>query len=123
MGHIYSELEADYGKCDCFPFTNGSGSTLTGGTPHEVNDKVGLVYDDVDDGEQGILVTGIPSPGALLPKAGEAMQTGQPLYWDTSAGQFTVTSADGIEIGYVYAGAASGDDKVQGVLPDLNLVT
>lgn len=122
MGAAYEHLKADLGECDSIPFTNSTGSELTGGTIQELNAKVGLLYDDVEDGESTPLITGIPTPGGMVPKtSGEAQNKGEALYYDTNNTEFTTTSANGTEAGYVYADAASSDDRVQAVLTDLNV--
>lgn len=122
MGAAYEHLKADYGECDSIPFTNSTGSTLEGGTVQEVNAKVGVLYDDVDDTESTALVTGVPTPGVMVPKtSGEAQNKGEALYYDSANTEFTTTSANGTEAGYVYADAASSDARVQAVLTDLNV--
>ena len=122
MGAAYEHLKADYGLCDTIPFDNSTGSTVDGGTIQEVNAKVGIVYDDVGDGESTPLLTGVPTPGIMVPKtSGEAQSKGEALYYDTSNTEFTTTVANGIEVGYVYADAASSDDRVQAVLLDFNV--
>jgi len=122
MGAAYEHLKADYGECDSIPFTNSTGSALEGGTVQEINSKVGVLYDDVDDTESTALVTGVPTPGVMVPKTdGEAQDKGETLYYDSSNTEFTTTSANGTEAGYVYADAASSDARVQAVLLDFNV--
>jgi len=122
MGAAYEHLKADFGLCDTILFDNSTGSAVDGGTIQEVNAKVGIVYDDVDDGESVPLLTGVPTPGIMVPKTGaQAQSKGETLYYDTNNTEFTTVSADGVEAGYVYADAASGDARVQAVLLDFNV--
>lgn len=122
MGAAYEHLKADLGECSSVPFTNSTGSTIDGGSLHEVNSKVGVVYNDVDDGEDDLILTGVPTPGIMVPKTGaQAQNKGETLYYDTNNTEFTTTSADGVEAGYVYADADASDARVQAVLLDFNV--
>ena len=122
MGAAYQHLKADLGLCDSLPFDNSSGSAIEGGTIQTLGSKVGILYDDVEDGESTPLITGVPTPGVMVPKTGgEAQSAGEALYFDSANTEFTTTAANGTEAGYVYADAASGDGRVQAVLTDLNV--
>jgi len=134
MGSIFQHLKADYGLCDSLPFDNDTGSDLDGGTVQVLQDKVGILYDDVPDGETVPLVTGVPTRGVSVPRNTNdgAWSPGDSVYLDldgssASTGQFTTqSSTNGTtnpEVGYVYAAAASGDNRGRVVLPDWSLAT
>ena len=43
-----------------------------------------------------------------LPKAAEALDQGEAVYWDASAGSVTATATDNVAIGHAVAGVLSG---------------
>lgn len=129
MGAAYEHLKADYGECNSIPFTNGTGSTLNGGTIQTLSNKVGMLYDDIDDGEETALITGVPTPGVSVPRNtnDSAWSEGDTVYLDTDSGgasndqfttQSTTNTTDNPEVGYVYASTGAGDDRGVVVLTD-----
>lgn len=112
----YKRLRTDYGKCDTLPFTNGTGSELAAGTLHIVGQKLGIVYDDTPDSEGGVLIVGIPAPGAMLPKAtGNAFAEGDPVYWSTANSNLDSTDTNAL-VGHTYKPADASATEVQVVL-------
>lgn len=122
MASALSSLHAHYGECDTLPFTNGTGSALTGDTVQSVGDTVGILKEDVDDGESTVLLVDVPAPGIDVPKqTGTAWTAGDAVYFDSGSGDFTTASADGEYAGKVYADAASGDTSGRIVLTNENV--
>jgi len=118
--HVH--LKADFGDVDTLPFTNSSGSDLSGGDLHEVQDKVGVVYDDTPDTEDGILLVGVPAPGVDVPKEGVAFTRGDVVRWDSGAGSVDAdASTPNPIVGHAYKDAASGDNRVRAVLTNENV--
>lgn len=126
---MFTDLKANYGECDTLPFTNSSGSDLSAGDIHTVQDKVGIVYEDTPDTEDGVLVVGVPKPGVVVPKlSGDgAWSRGEKIYLDedgsgNSNNEFTnQSSTNGTTnpvMGYAYEDAASGDNEARVVLTD-----
>ena len=118
-------LRAFYGQCNPIPFTNGSGGELTTGDLAAQSGKVGVVYgsgptgDVVAAGEEGIMLTGVPAPGVLVPKtAGVALTAGDAVHYDSANGAVDDGTATGAKLGYAYKDAAAGDARAQVVLTD-----
>lgn len=112
----YLDLKADYGECDTLPFTNSTGSDLSAGDEHIEGEKLGVVYEDTPDTEDGVLVVGVPAPGINLPKAtGNAFSAGDPVYWSTANDNLDSTDTNAL-VGHAYEDAASADTEVRVVL-------
>lgn len=118
MSAIHNKLHAHYGDTSGFPFTNGTGSQLDGGSIHSQGNKVGVVYDDTPDTEDGILVTAIPAPGVDVPKQALAWSAGDAVVYDSGTNDFTNDTAQGTIVGYAYESAAGGDAEGRVVLTD-----
>lgn len=118
MASIHSSLFAPLGDCYGFPWTNGTGSTVNGDTVRSVQNKVGIVRDDVDDGETEIVVTMVPPPGIDVPKQSLAWDKGDTIYYDPGSNDFTNDSAVGSAVGWAYEDAAGGDSTGRVVLTD-----
>ena len=118
----FTYLKADFGEVDTLPFTNSSGSELSGGDLHQVGDKVGVVYEDTSDGDDGLLLVGVPAPGIEVPKESAAFNPGEVVRYDSAN---DAVDADAVTpnpiIGHAYKDAASGDARVQAVLPNENV--
>ena len=91
MGSWYTGENVDYAKCGTVPYTNSTGSTVSGGTVATVGSLVGMVFDDVLDTETTRLVVTAPNPGiSKWPKAtGFATVIGNPVYHNIAAGNAT----------------------------------
>lgn len=132
MASAQSSIRAHYGECDTLPWTNGTGSSVNGDTVRVVQDKVGLVFEDVDDGESTVLVVDIPGPGADLPRNtnDSAWTAGDEVFLDTdnsnnSNDQFTIqgttNTTSNPTVGYAYLDAATGDSEGRVVLTNENV--
>lgn len=116
MSSAYSALFAALSDCETIEFTNGTGSTLVGGSFHRVGDFRGIVLDDTVDGDTGVLLVEVPAPGINVPKeAPLAIGEGLDVYFDESAGVVTLTATSNTHIGKVVVGhpAASADTVVR----------
>lgn len=129
MGAVHSKLRADRGDTYGFVFTNSSGGTLNGGDVHVVENKVGLIRDDVDDTNDEVLITFVPPPGVVVPRNTNdaAWVAGETLYLDLDSNgnsndqftnQSTTNTTSNPEVGYVYADTAAGDSEGRAVLTD-----
>lgn len=116
MASALSSLKAHYGECDTLPWTNGTGSTVNGDTIQNVQNKVGVVKEDVDDGESTVLLVEVPGPGIDLPKQALAWTAGDTIYYDSGSNDFSNDSAVGDAVGYAYEDAAGGDSTGRVVL-------
>ncbi|MBN1435672.1 MAG: hypothetical protein JW936_01230 [Sedimentisphaerales bacterium] len=104
-----------YKKGEKRDYTNGTGSTVSGGTLKEFSDgKVGLVLADIANGDSdGLQITGI----IKVEKKNEAMSAGLPVGFDSdgdpyggtaSSGAATLFLADADMVcGYVWADASA----------------
>lgn len=118
MASALDSLHAHYGDCDTLPWTNGTGSTVNGDTVREISNKVGIVKEDVDDGEAIPVLVEVPGPGIDLPRntADSAWSQGDSVYYDSANTEFTIQSANGTLAGYAYEGTAAGDSTGRVVL-------
>lgn len=112
---MYNKLKADYGKCDTILHTAAAdidaGDMVVSGT------VLGMAYEDIAEGETGVLVTRVPAPGILIPKAtGVTFAVGARVYWDVADKNANTDSANNKAIGWAYRAAASADTEVQVVL-------
>jgi len=97
---------------DHLEFTNGTGGTISAGSPVIVGKIVGVALGTVANGAKGqIKTTGV---FLLTKKAALAVSAGDVVFWDSTPGEVTKTDADGIFIGYAVedALAAAGTVKV-----------
>ena len=118
----FTYLKADYGEVDTLPFTNGTGSELSGGDLHQVGDKVGVVYEDTPDTEDGLLLVGVPAPGIEVPKESVAFSPGEVVRYDSANDAVDAdASTPNPIVGHAYKDAASGDARVQAVLTNENV--
>lgn len=122
MASAYESLKAHFGDCDTLPWTNGTGSTVNGDTIQVQANTLGVVKEDVDDGESTVLLVDVPAPGIDVPKeSGSAWTAGDAIYWNSSASAFTSASADGTYAGKAYQDAASADTTGRAVLTNENV--
>jgi len=118
----FIHLKADFGEVDTLPFTNGTGSELSGGDLHQVGDKVGVVYEDTPDGEDGLLLVGVPAPGVDVPKEAVAFSRGDVVRYDSANDAVDADAGTPNPIvGHAYKDAASGDARVRAVLTNENV--
>jgi predicted RecA/RadA family phage recombinase len=102
----YSKLYGDFAKARVIRFT--AGSALSAGDVTTVQDRVGVVYEDVANGAVGLLIVETDHKGILMTKAaGATWSVGQRLYWD--AGNSAVNTISGSFIGFAAYAAASAD--------------
>lgn len=122
MASALSSLYAHEGDCDTLPWTNSTGSTVNGDTVQSVGNTVGILKEDIDDGEESVLLIDVPAPGIDVPKqTGTAWTAGDAVYYDSGSNDFTTASADGEYAGKVYADAASGDTTGRVLLTNENV--
>lgn len=132
MASAVSSIRAHIGECDTLPWTNSTGSTVNGDTVRVVQNKVGLVKEDVDDGEDTVLYVEIPGPGADVPRNTNdgAWTAGDAIYLDEDNGgasndqftnQETTNTTSNPLVGYAYADTASGDSEGRVVLTNENI--
>lgn len=98
------------------------GETLTLTAPDDlsagdvviVGGLVGIASCDAAGGEDvETSLTGVYT----LPKAAEALDEGEAVYWDVSAGNVTATATDNVAIGHAVAAVLSGAATVNVRLP------
>lgn len=129
MGAAAQHIREHIGDTHGFPFTNGSGAQIDGGTIHVVGNKVGMVRNDVPDTEDGILITFVPPPGVSVPRNTNdgAWSRGDEVFLDLDSSsnsndqfttQATTNTTSNPSVGYAYEDAASGDARARIVLTD-----
>jgi predicted RecA/RadA family phage recombinase len=117
MASALSSLYAHYGDCDTLPYTNTTGSAENGDTVKAVQNKVGILKEDVADDESTVILVGVPAPGIDVPKqTGQAWTAGDAIYYDSGSNDFSNNSADGELVGHAYADAAASDATARVVL-------
>ena len=88
-------------------WVNGTGSDLASGDVVELPAMIGIALGDIADGAGGTLavaeVWDLPKEAAL------AIDAGDQLYWDDTAGVITKTSTDNVAAGKAFAPAAADD--------------
>lgn len=114
----YIEAHAPESTWRKFPFTNSTGSELKAGDKHVENGKLGVVYEDTPDGEDGLLVVHVPTPGIDLPAASVSFTAGDEVTWDVADSEVNKDTANNVSIGYALKDAASGDATVRVALLD-----
>ncbi len=95
---------------DVMPFTNASGSTITGGSVVSANGIIGVNMADVANGAVGQLaveeVFSVPKAAPLV------ISQGDKLYWSVANGTMSKTTTD-VYAGRAFADAASAATTVQ----------
>lgn len=94
--------------------TNGTGSTITSGSPVFDGQIVGIALGDIADGKAGQVRT--QGVFKLAKKASLAISEGDALFWDATPGEITKTAADGKFIGYAAAAALAAATHVNVLL-------
>ncbi len=96
-------------KGDVMPWINDTGSDVAAGDIVAFADMVGLAMGDIADGEAGSLATcevwELPKEAAL------AIDQGDQVYWDDSAGEIDKTDTN-VAAGKAFAGAPAADATV-----------
>jgi len=94
---------------DVLVYSNSTGSTINSSDVVVVNDRVGVAVVDIADGSTGAVhVEGVFS----LAKASEAINQGQAIYWDATAGNITLTSAGNTLAGYAFESTIAADPTI-----------
>jgi len=97
-------------KGAAMPWTNGTGATVTSGTPVIVGDMIGVAAGDIADGESGILLT---EEVFELPKtAAGAIAQGSQVYLDATSGEIGTDNTD-TPAGKAFETAADGATTVK----------
>lgn len=111
----HPKLLAPFDLCNTIVFTNGSGSTITSGTWRVEGEVLGMVVQDVEDGEDGVMLVDVPPPGILIPVEGTTVDliVGEHAYWDVADGELNDDSAANADVGYALEAAVAGDAEVR----------
>lgn len=89
---------------------NSSGGTMVAGSLVNVGEIDGMVFEDIADGEDGVIV--VRANKMYAPKAtGQAWTDGQMLYIDRTNDVLTTADTGGIARGFAVGAAASGDTR------------
>lgn len=102
-------------KGDTLDYANSSGSTIVANTPVVVGQQMGIVAEDIPDGETGVLlmsgVFNVPKVDAAVIAQGESVN------WDASASEFDDNAAvaasgdvSGCCVAWEAKGATTGED-------------
>lgn len=106
---VYTYLRADRAHCCEIAFT--ADADYDGGDLVEIGNTLGVVYDPVATGEEGLALIEVPSGGVLVPAGSAAFSAGDVVYYSTSASNVNDNDANPA-VGRALAPAASGDDRV-----------
>lgn len=111
------QLKGFYDSADPIDFT--AAADLSSGDVVVLEDRAGVVLNDVATGETGVAIVGTDVRGVEMPKATGAIAKGAKLYWDedgnpvtgaAGSGAVTTTATANIYLGYAAEAAASGDE-------------
>jgi len=113
MASAYQKLLADYGECDTFVIDNSTGSEIDGASLVVEGDTLAMVLDPIPDGESGVVVYGVPSPGIRLPKASAvSFSPGDVVTFDVADGEVNDDTSGNSVVGRCLKPAASADAEV-----------
>ena len=109
MASVYKYLKADRAQCEEVSFT--ATANYDGGDLVEIGDTVGVVYDPVASGEEGIALIYVPSKGVAVESGSVAFSVGDTAHYSTAAKNVNSTGSNPV-VGRVLKAAASADDRV-----------
>ena len=112
MGSANSKLKVPLASCDTYPVTNSGESTLSAGAFNTVGSLLGVIYDDIAAGEDGVMIIRAPAMGMAVPKAGSlAISEGDVLYYDSGEAEVNKTNTNPF-FGYATADAGEAATEV-----------
>jgi predicted RecA/RadA family phage recombinase len=91
------------------PWTNGTGTDVASGDVVDLPNMIGVALGDIADGDNGDLA--VTEVWALPKEAALAIDQGDQVYWDATAGEIDKTNTN-IAAGKAFAAAAADDTTV-----------
>lgn len=111
MDHPF--LKESFDRCDTIKFFNPGPLPIAAGTFRIEGTTLGMVMQDVDPLQEGILLVSAPGAGLVMPKAqAAAFAVGEKVYWNVANGELDAGPGNTC-VGFAVEPAGVGDATVR----------